>query len=184
MTVLAIAMRTQPRVERPRGADPAGPDPGRAARRASCARASRSRPRPARDLDDDHLRRHATCGGAPPTTAILCRVTYSCGGASCTRTERNPDGSGAPATEAVVRGIQRPAVFTYSPRPRTPTYVRGPARLSAKPTATSRSPFATASRFAMTSTRWAHEARDIRRIARRLAAERAASRSSRAWSPA
>ncbi len=64
-----------------------------------------------------------TCGGAPSATAIQCLVTYSCSSSSCTRTERNPDGSGTPSFETVVTGISGPAVFGYSPSAADPAYV-------------------------------------------------------------
>ncbi len=65
----------------------------------------------------------ATCGGAPAASAILCRVTYSCTSTACTRTERNPNGTGTGVAEPVVDGIQSSAVFTYSPSAADPSYV-------------------------------------------------------------
>jgi prepilin-type N-terminal cleavage/methylation domain-containing protein len=65
----------------------------------------------------------ATCGGAHATTSILCRVTYGCGSTSCTRTERNPDGSGTGSAETVVRGITGPNVFSYQGTSGDPSYV-------------------------------------------------------------
>jgi hypothetical protein len=55
------------------------------------------------------------CGGGTTGAARLCRVTYTCGAQSCTRTERNPDGTGTAPARQVVRGISGPAVFTYQP---------------------------------------------------------------------
>jgi hypothetical protein len=63
------------------------------------------------------------CGGAPGSPAILCRVDYACGATSCTRTELNPDGSGAAPAEAVVRGITGPNVFSYQGASGDPSYV-------------------------------------------------------------
>jgi prepilin-type N-terminal cleavage/methylation domain-containing protein len=65
----------------------------------------------------------ASCGGAAGSPAILCRVDYACGATSCTRTERNPDGSGAAPSEVVVRGITGPNVFSYQGLIGDPSYV-------------------------------------------------------------
>jgi Tfp pilus assembly protein PilW len=65
----------------------------------------------------------ATCGGAKATTAIPCRVTYTCTSGTCTRTERNPDGSGTSTATTVVTGLSSSSVFTYSPSSTAPTYV-------------------------------------------------------------
>ena len=65
----------------------------------------------------------ASCGGAPSSTAILCRVTYACGSTGCTRTERNPNGSGSAPSEQVVSGILGPSVFSYQPSASAPEYV-------------------------------------------------------------
>ena len=65
----------------------------------------------------------AACGGAYATNSILCRVTYTCGSTSCTRTERNPDGSGTGSAETIVRGITGPNVFSYQGTPGDPSYV-------------------------------------------------------------
>lgn len=64
----------------------------------------------------------ASCGGAASETAIVCRVAYSCAGSTCTRTERNADGSGTPAPVQIVRGLRSPNVFSYTPAA-SPTYV-------------------------------------------------------------
>lgn len=55
------------------------------------------------------------CGGPPAPKVTLCLVNYSCGSTACTRTERNPDGSGVASSEQVVSGITGPAVFEYDP---------------------------------------------------------------------
>jgi type II secretory pathway pseudopilin PulG len=65
----------------------------------------------------------ATCGGPPGSAAILCRVTYACGAATCTRTERNADGTGTAAPEQVVAGITGPNVFAFEPDAGDPSYV-------------------------------------------------------------
>ena len=65
----------------------------------------------------------ATCGGVPGGTSILCQVTYSCSGGTCTRTVAQPDG-GKPGTAVrVATGLARDEVFTYSPNASKPTYV-------------------------------------------------------------
>ena len=64
-----------------------------------------------------------SCGGGPGAASILCRVSYSCGSTSCTRTERNPDGSGTAGPRVVVEGISGPNVFTYQGPATDPTYV-------------------------------------------------------------
>ena len=63
-----------------------------------------------------------TCAGAAASTSIPCKVTYACGGDTCTRTVANPDGTGAGAAVKVIDGLVSPAVF--DPAPNTnPTYV-------------------------------------------------------------
>jgi type II secretory pathway pseudopilin PulG len=66
----------------------------------------------------------ATCGGAASTTAIQCRVTYSCSSGACTRTEAKPDGSAPGPARQVVSGLTSNSVFTYTPPTATaPAYV-------------------------------------------------------------
>jgi hypothetical protein len=65
----------------------------------------------------------ATCGGPFSSTARLCRVTYTCTSAACSRTERNADGTGFGTTRQVVAGITGPSVFSYSPTTVDPNYV-------------------------------------------------------------
>jgi prepilin-type N-terminal cleavage/methylation domain-containing protein len=66
----------------------------------------------------------ATCGGASSTTAIQCRVTYTCSpSGSCNRVEANPDGTNAGAARTVVSGLSSGNVFTYSPSTTSPTYI-------------------------------------------------------------
>jgi Tfp pilus assembly protein PilW len=64
-----------------------------------------------------------TCGGAPGTTAIPCRVTYGCSGGTCTRTEAQPIGGSPGPTRTLVSGLSGSAVFTYSPSSAAPTWV-------------------------------------------------------------
>jgi type II secretory pathway pseudopilin PulG len=65
----------------------------------------------------------AACGGASASTAIVCRVIYTCGSTSCTRTEQNPDGTGSAPPEEVVRGITGPNVFSYEGAAGNPSFV-------------------------------------------------------------
>jgi type IV pilus assembly protein PilW len=57
----------------------------------------------------------ASCGGAYAANAIQCQVVYSCTGSTCTRTERNSDGTGTGSTEQVVTGLSGPDIFSVSP---------------------------------------------------------------------
>jgi type II secretory pathway component PulJ len=67
--------------------------------------------------------RRTGCGNSAVTEhAIQCRVTYSCQGGTCTRTERNPDGTGTAPPVQLVEGLQS-ALFTYLPGPTLPEYV-------------------------------------------------------------
>jgi Tfp pilus assembly protein PilW len=65
----------------------------------------------------------ASCGGAAATTAIQCRVDYSCSSGTCTRTERNPNGSGSATGREVVSGLSGSNVFNYSPASGDPEYI-------------------------------------------------------------
>jgi prepilin-type N-terminal cleavage/methylation domain-containing protein len=56
----------------------------------------------------------ATCGGGASSTSISCRVTYSCSGTTCTRTEANPDGTSPGPAVQVVSGLASSNVFTYT----------------------------------------------------------------------
>ncbi len=64
-----------------------------------------------------------TCGGSSASTAIPCRVTYTCTAGACTRTEAKPDGTSPGPAVTVVSGLQNSNVFTYSPNSRAPAYV-------------------------------------------------------------
>jgi hypothetical protein len=57
----------------------------------------------------------AGCGSGTSGSARLCRVIYTCGSTTCTRTERNPDGSGSAAPRTVIEGISGPSIFCYAP---------------------------------------------------------------------
>jgi hypothetical protein len=55
----------------------------------------------------------SSCTGSTTTgVSALCRVTYTCG-TSCTRTVRNPDGTGSAPPEVLVRGLTGSTVFSY-----------------------------------------------------------------------
>jgi Flp pilus assembly pilin Flp len=57
----------------------------------------------------------ASCGGAPGSTSIQCKVTYTCSSGSCTRVEAPPpgnSGSNGPAV-TVVSGLSASDIFRY-----------------------------------------------------------------------
>ena len=55
----------------------------------------------------------SSCTGSVTTgMAALCRVTYTCA-TSCTRTVRNPDGTGVAPAETLVSGLSGGPVFSY-----------------------------------------------------------------------
>lgn len=56
----------------------------------------------------------ATCGGPSSQTARLCQVTYTCAGGTCSRLERDTNGSGAGAARTEVTGLSGDPVFAYS----------------------------------------------------------------------
>jgi prepilin-type N-terminal cleavage/methylation domain-containing protein len=69
---------------------------------------------------------HATsCGGTGGSSSILCRVEYKCEAGTCTRAERNPDGSGSGPAEELVSGLASSNVFEYesSEEGQPPNYV-------------------------------------------------------------
>jgi type II secretory pathway pseudopilin PulG len=63
--------------------------------------------------------RHATCGGTAildeDATPTQCKVTYSCSGGICTRTEASVAGGGSPVAVRLVSGLLSNTVFTYQP---------------------------------------------------------------------
>lgn len=65
----------------------------------------------------------ASCGGEPASTAIPCRVTYSCPEDACTRVVAQPDGSEPGPPVQVAGGLTSPDVFQYVPSAADPTYV-------------------------------------------------------------
>jgi Tfp pilus assembly protein PilW len=65
----------------------------------------------------------AACGGAPSSSSIQCRVTYSCSAGACTRVEATPTGANPGPAETVASGLSNAAVFTYSPSTTAPAYV-------------------------------------------------------------
>jgi prepilin-type N-terminal cleavage/methylation domain-containing protein len=66
----------------------------------------------------------ATCGGAHSSTAIACRVTYTCATTACTRVEAKPDGTSPGGAVTVVSGLSSGNVFTYWPTIGAARYVR------------------------------------------------------------
>lgn len=65
----------------------------------------------------------ASCGGAAGSTAIPCRVTYTCSGTTCSRVVSQPNGSAPGPAVQVVEGLTSSSVFTFSPSAADPTYV-------------------------------------------------------------
>lgn len=57
----------------------------------------------------------ATESASPAAPAIECRVSYLCADGACSRTEAQPDGSGAGPPFRVVDGLRSDAVFAYTP---------------------------------------------------------------------
>lgn len=63
-----------------------------------------------------------TCAGAPSATSVLCRVTLTCAGTTCSRTLANENGTSPRPAVTFARGINNPtSVFSYTGSP--PTYV-------------------------------------------------------------
>jgi prepilin-type N-terminal cleavage/methylation domain-containing protein len=54
-----------------------------------------------------------TCGGPSAQNSIICRVSYSCEGGACTRSEH--DGAGGGSSRQVVDGLLSQNVFCYQP---------------------------------------------------------------------
>jgi hypothetical protein len=75
------------------------------------------------DLVFETYVKRTACGGSPASSSIACQVTYSCASGTCTRTERNPDGSGSAAAVQWVDGLSNDAVFAYLPNAALPEYV-------------------------------------------------------------
>ena len=67
--------------------------------------------------------KQATCNGSAASTAIPCRVTYSCSGTTCTRVVSQPNGSSPGSTVTVASNLSGINVFTYSPSAADPSYV-------------------------------------------------------------
>jgi type II secretory pathway pseudopilin PulG len=71
--------------------------------------------------------RRTTCGGnvvsAADVPATRCRVTYSCAGGICTRTEQNDGGTAGGSPVRMVEGLLSNAVFSYYPSAADPGYV-------------------------------------------------------------
>lgn len=65
----------------------------------------------------------ASCGSGATGPSQLCQVSYSCDESSCTRSERNPDGTGSAAPVSVIEGITGPNVFWYRGDSSAPSYV-------------------------------------------------------------
>jgi hypothetical protein len=61
-----------------------------------------------------------TCAGGTSTTAILCRVTYTCTPSTgiCTRSTANPDGTSPTTATRLITGVTNSDVFSV-----TSTYI-------------------------------------------------------------
>jgi Tfp pilus assembly protein PilW len=58
----------------------------------------------------------SSCGGTPSGTSIECRVTYDCSAeGTCTRVERNTDGTGGAVPTTAVTGLATNQLFSYTP---------------------------------------------------------------------
>jgi type II secretory pathway component PulJ len=66
---------------------------------------------------------HSGCGVSTAGASIQCRVSYSCSGGTCSRTELNADGSGTGGAQQMVTGLQTNSVFSYSPSASAAEYV-------------------------------------------------------------
>lgn len=67
---------------------------------------------------------HSACGSDQSGAARQCQVTYSCATSGvCTRTERNPDGTGTAPAVQVAEGLRSNAVFSYQPTTQSPSFV-------------------------------------------------------------
>jgi type II secretory pathway pseudopilin PulG len=76
--------------------------------------------------------RRVACGGAPQTDSaanpVQCRVTYSCDGAICTRSEATPEGTPVGTPTIVVSGLGDTDVFCFVPSAEADPTVCGPAQ--------------------------------------------------------
>lgn len=113
MAMVQVAVRTQPQISERAGQVQQG--------RAMIERVSRElrqgesvESTSASSIDLRTYVNSEACGGAAATTAILCRVTYSCTGSACSRTEH--DGAGGGSTQQVVDGLLSSEVFCYAPQ--------------------------------------------------------------------
>lgn len=59
--------------------------------------------------------KRGSCGGAPASSSIQCRVTYQCSGDSCTREETDPGVAATGSGAQVVEGLIDDTIFTYAP---------------------------------------------------------------------
>jgi hypothetical protein len=65
----------------------------------------------------------ASCGGAHSSSAMVCRVSYTCTATACTRVEAQPDGTSPGSPVTVVSGVSSGDVFSYSPSTGAPKYI-------------------------------------------------------------
>ena len=71
---------------------------------------------------DTYIQTASNCSGGAGTTAVQCRVVYSCTANSCTRTVSEVNGANA-STATVITGLASTNVFTYSPSSTSPTSI-------------------------------------------------------------
>jgi len=55
----------------------------------------------------------ASCDGAPSSTKIPCRVTYTCAAGACSRVVAQPDGTAPGGSTQVINGLASDDVFSY-----------------------------------------------------------------------
>jgi Tfp pilus assembly protein PilW len=65
----------------------------------------------------------SSCGGAGASSSIVCRVTYDCSGAVCTRVVAQPNGAAPGPVVRVASGLTGSPVFSYLPSAAAPGYV-------------------------------------------------------------
>lgn len=67
--------------------------------------------------------KRTSCGDSTSGPSIQCQVTYSCSSGSCSRTERNADGTGGGTSVQLVAGLSSDSAFSYVPSSSAPEYV-------------------------------------------------------------
>jgi hypothetical protein len=122
LTMLEFAVRTEPRLSERAASVQQGRALTERITRELRQGATVSIATPSRLVFATYVKR-SSCGGSPADTAIQCQVEYSCSAGTCTRTERNTDGSGGGGPVQLVDGLVTSDVFSYLPTPDGPDYV-------------------------------------------------------------